>query len=207
MRQTRASGERSRSVTRVFCGLTTAVTIPMCRRLAWCWSMSAGRVGVCRRADTSRSACWVGTGQRADPDPVGRPTPFLSACRHPEASPPRVPREPDDCSQKVARAIYRLRRTDRTSRQQSIDRPPHTRYNDSVPPDITTHTKSIERPIPCRYIDMRQRYGRWRGIRQAGPRWDGADQTIDARCSMDRNALLNGWTRVRQWIARRDSMD
>ena len=57
------------------------------------------------------------------------------------------------------------------------------------------------------YIDMRQRYGRWRGIRQAGPRWDGADQTIDARCSMDRNALLNGWTRVRQWIARRDSMD
>ena len=92
MRQTRASGERLRSVTRVFCGLTTAVTIPMCRRLAWCWSMSAGRVGVCRRADTSRSACWVGTCQRADPDPVGRPTPSIPACRLPEASLPRMPR-------------------------------------------------------------------------------------------------------------------
>ena len=169
--------------------------------------MSAWRVGACRRADAPRSARRVGTGQRADPDPVGRPTPSIPACRLPKASPPRVPREPDDCSQKVARAIYRLRRTDRTSRQQSIDRPPNTRYNDSVPPDITTHTKSIERPIPCRYIDMRQRYGRWRKKRQAGPRWAGTDQTIDARCSMDRIALLNGWTRVRQWIARRDSMD
>ena len=39
------------------------------------------------------------------------------------------------------------------------------------------------------------------------PRWAVADQTIDARCSMDRSALLNGWMRVRQWIAQRDSMD
>ena len=152
--------------------------------VTWWWAMSACRVGVCRRADTSRSACWVGTCQRADPNPVGRPTPFLSACRHPKASPPRVPREPDDCSQKVARAIYRLRRTDRTTR-----------------------LESIERPLPCRYIDMRQRYVRWRGIRQAGSRWAGADQSIDARCSMDGSTLLNGWTRVRQWIAQRDSMD
>ena len=151
MTRSRASGKRTSSVSRAFCGQTAVVTIPRCRRLAWCWSMSAGRVGVCRRADTSRSPCWVGTCQRADPDPVGRPTPFLSACRLPEASPPKAPREPDDCSQKVARAIYRLRRTDRTTR-----------------------LESIERPRPCRYIDMRQRYGRWRGIRQAGPRWAGA---------------------------------
>ena len=160
--------------------------------VAWWWAMSACRVGLCRQADAPESAGRVGTCQRADLDPVGRPTPFLSACRHPEASPPRMPREPDDCPQKVARAIYQLRQADRTSRSQSIDRPPHTRYNDSVPPDITTHTKSIERPIPCRYIDMRQRYGRWRGIHQAGPRWAGADQTIAARCSMDGSALLNG---------------
>ena len=175
--------------------------------VAWRWAMSACRVGLCRQADAFESAGRVGTGQRADLDPVGRPTPFLSACRLPKASPPRVPREPDDRSQKVARAIYRLRRTDRTSRQQSIDRPPNTRCNDSVPPDITTHTKSIERPIPCRYIDMRQRCRRWRKKRQATPRWAGADQSIDTRCSMDRNALLNGWTRVRQWIPRCDSMD
>ena len=43
--------------------------------------------------------------------------------------------------------------------------------------------------------------------RTATPRWAGADQTIDARCSMDGSALLNGCTRVRQWIARCDSMD
>ena len=84
--------------------------------------MSAGRVGVCRRADTSRSACWVGTCQRADPAPVGGPTPFLSACRHPEASPPRVPREPDNYPQKVAILIDQHQRADGTSRHLQLYR-------------------------------------------------------------------------------------
>ena len=153
--------------------------------------MSAGRVGLCRQADAPESAGRVGTCQHTDPAPVGRPTSFLSACRHPKTSPPRVPREPDDRPQKVAIPIDRLRRTDRTSRHLPLYRPPHTRYNDPAPPDITTQPKPIERPMSCRYIDIRQRYGRWRGIRQAGPRWAGAVQTIGARCSMDGQAPVH----------------
>ena len=43
--------------------------------------------------------------------------------------------------------------------------------------------------------------------RSKHPSLAGAGQAIDARCSMDGSALLNGWARVRQWIAQRDSMD
>ena len=138
--------------------------------------MSACRAGLCRQADAFESAGRVGTGQRADHAPVGRPTPFLSAYRLPEASPPRMPREPDDYPQKAAIPIDRHRQADRTSRHLSIDRPPHTRYNDSAPPDITTQPKSIERPMPCRYIDIRHRYRRGREVipKGAAKRTNGA---------------------------------
>ena len=126
----------------------------------WVVAMSAWRVGACRRADAPGSARRVGTCQRADPDPVGRPTPSMPACQLSEASMPRIPRGLGDRPQKAVRSTYRHRQTDRTSRDQLIDRPPHTRYNDSTPFDISTRPKSIERPVPCRYIDICHRYGK-----------------------------------------------
>ena len=72
--------------------------------------MSACWVGASRRADAPRSAGWVGTGQRADADPVGRPIPSMPACRLSEASLPRMPREPDDRPQRVARQLRMMAR-------------------------------------------------------------------------------------------------
>ena len=91
----------------------------------------------------------------------------MPAYRHSEASMPRIPRGLGDRPQKVAKSTYRHRQTDRTSRGQLIDRPPHTRYNDSTPFDISTLPESIERPAPCRYIDIRHRYGRHNKTRRA----------------------------------------
>ena len=113
------------------------------------------------------SACRVGACQRADPDPVSRPPPSIPACRLSEASMPRIPRGLGDRPQKAVRSTYRHRQTDRSSRDQLIDRPPHTRYNDSTPSDISTRPESIERPAPCRYIDMHHRYGRHNKTRRA----------------------------------------
>ena len=90
--------------------------------------------------------------------PSGHPFPSLRriSSNSPPCS-PRIPRGLGDRPQKAVRSTYRHRQADRTSRHLSIDRPPHTRYNDSIPPDISTRPKSIERPVPCRYIDIRHR--------------------------------------------------
>ena len=143
--------------------------VPSCRTVSlvkqggesfhpWKTAKSACRVGASRRADAPRSARRVGTCQRADADPVGRPTPSMPTCQLSEASMPRIPRGLGDRPQKAVRSTYRQRQADRTSRDQLIDRPPHTRYNDSTPFDISTRPESIERPTPCRYIDICHRY-------------------------------------------------
>ena len=120
-------------------------------------AMSVYRVGVCRYTEPRESGYRIGVCRYTDPDPVGIPTPSESVARHSKAGIPTLPRGSGDCPQKVAKPIYRHRQADRTSRNQSIDRPPYTRYNDSTPPDISTQPKSLERPAPCRYIDIRHR--------------------------------------------------
>ena len=132
----------------------------------WTAAKSVHRVGkVGRPKCRGRSTEVAGSVDRKAQ--VGRPRYPQSVDRVVRVGRPKSPRGSGGRPQKVARAIYRLRQADRTSRSQSIDRPPHTRYNDSTPFDISTRPESIERPAPCRYIDMHHRYGRHNKTRRA----------------------------------------
>ena len=62
--------------------------------------------------------------QRADPNPVGRPTPSVSASRLSQPGRPTFPRKAGDCPQQVAIPIDQRWQADRTSRNLSLYRHP-----------------------------------------------------------------------------------